>query len=211
MSPAFEKALAARLLWIEVAALDGLDGCEDRREQAIQAAFDVVHGLAADEVLGDRHYGPRAPLVLVDVPELAEQYNLAYEVQLECYWNNYQEGGETFGPAPEKPQAVTYSQWLQSVMRLLAQRMGTTTIRAMVATLGQGSVGQEAWSRAHSPEDAAAATHLAYIAFMSALSDEELALHQTEVDELEQEMIESADAVWLDELRSEHPARQRQA
>lgn len=92
MNPAFEKALAARSLWINVAVFSSIEGCDSQAEEALQEAYDAVHQLASDDVLIHRHYGPRAPLLLLDVPELAEQYNLAHELYTELYYENYRNG-----------------------------------------------------------------------------------------------------------------------
>jgi hypothetical protein len=80
MNHYFEKALAARLLWINVRAFEGMAGFEKDVENAGQAAFDTVDELAQDEVYGQSHYKGKVPLVLQDVPELAARYTQAYEL-----------------------------------------------------------------------------------------------------------------------------------
>lgn len=92
MNPAFQEALAARLLWINVAAFAGVEGCEAQTEAALEAVYNAVHDLASNDVLTYRHYGPRVPIVLQDIPELADQYSLAHELYKELHQTNVQSG-----------------------------------------------------------------------------------------------------------------------
>lgn len=78
MNRFFEKALAARLLWVNVRAFEGMPGFEKDVENATQSALDMVDELAQDEVYGQWHYKDNVPLVLQDVPQLAERYTEAY-------------------------------------------------------------------------------------------------------------------------------------
>lgn len=127
MNLAFEGALAARLRWIDVVVLSGIPGREVQAEEALQAAYDAVHALASNDVLIYQHYGPRAPLLLLDVPELADQYNLAHEVYTECYYRNAATGslGELSAAwlIPREPLELPYSKWLASVQSHLARLM----------------------------------------------------------------------------------------
>ncbi|WP_274644905.1 hypothetical protein [Pseudomonas serbica] len=82
MNSYFEKALAARLLWINVRAFEGMAGFETDVENATQAAFDTVDELADDEVYGQWHYKENVPLVLQDVPELAARYTQSYALNV---------------------------------------------------------------------------------------------------------------------------------
>lgn len=137
MNPAFEEALIARLRWVDVVVLSGIPGFEEQAEEAIQAAYDAVHALASNDVLIYQHYGPRAPSLLLDVPELAEQYNLAHEVFTECYHRNAAAGalGE-FSQAwlfPREPLELPYSKWLAAVQSHLASMMGVPCPQVWVA------------------------------------------------------------------------------
>jgi hypothetical protein len=127
MNPAFEEALTARLRWVDVVVLSGIPGFEEQAEEAIQAAYDAVHALASKDVLIYQHYGPRAPSLLLDVPELADQYNLAHEVFTECYHRNAATGslGEVSAAwlFPREPLGLPYSKWLASVQSHLASMM----------------------------------------------------------------------------------------
>lgn len=187
MSPAFEKALAARLLWINVKALEGLEGCEEQHEQAINTAYEAVHALVTHEILVEEHYGPRAPLLLVDAPELADQYNLAYEVTSQVYYTNYHnaEPGDPIlnSPKPDEPLAVPYTQWLGAVTREAAKRMGVTCTRAHVITKDIGSVIQESWTWGLSAAETASAANGAYTALLCSLTEGELAEYQADVDQ----------------------------
>lgn len=62
MNPAFQEALATRSLWIDVAALAGIEGCEAQTEAALEAVHNAEHKLASKFVLAYRHYGPRVPI-----------------------------------------------------------------------------------------------------------------------------------------------------
>ncbi|MEA9979852.1 MULTISPECIES: hypothetical protein [unclassified Pseudomonas] len=79
MNLAFEAALAARLLWMGVICLNGIGGFEKEAEAAAQAAYDAVDQLAYYDFVDWHHYGANAPLLLRDIPQLAEHYALAYE------------------------------------------------------------------------------------------------------------------------------------
>lgn len=78
MNRYFEKALAARLLWVNVRAFDGLAGFEHDVAQASKRAFDHVDELAENEAYGRGHYGENVPLLLQDVPQLAQRYAEVY-------------------------------------------------------------------------------------------------------------------------------------
>jgi hypothetical protein len=83
MNPSFEAALTARLLWIDVICLGGIEGVEEAVTAAVQAACEAVNDLAACEVFGRSHYGPNVPLLLQDVPQLAMHYLTTYESYIE--------------------------------------------------------------------------------------------------------------------------------
>lgn len=211
MSPAFEKALAARLLWINVKALEGIEGCEAMHEQAIATAYDAVHALVNHEVLVEEHYGPRAPILLLDAPELADQYNLAYEVTSQVYYTNYHnaEPGDPIlnGQVPDAPLAVQYTQWLGAVTRESAMRMGVTCTRAHVITNGLGSVIQEGWTWGLSPAEAASAANGAHTSLVCALSKCELSKYKEAVDQAEREVTASI----LAHYRASRPNHKSQA
>ncbi|EKT4528352.1 hypothetical protein [Pseudomonas asiatica] len=118
MNLAFQEALAARLLWVDVVVVDCIGGSEDQLEKAIQAAHDAVHKLAENDVLIYRHYGPRAPHMFLDIPELADQYNLAHEAYTQSYYTNYHDGDLVLDAkwlAPAAPLALPYSEWIRAV------------------------------------------------------------------------------------------------
>lgn len=85
MNPAFQEALAVRLLWVDVAAVESIEELADQTGTAMQAAYEAVHRLASNDVLTYRHYGSKPPRVLQDVPMLAAQYTLAYLLCSELY------------------------------------------------------------------------------------------------------------------------------
>lgn len=85
MNPAFQEALAVRLLWVDVATVESIEELADQTGTAMQAAYEAVHRLASNDVLTYRHYGSKAPRVLQDVPILAAQYTLAYLLHAELY------------------------------------------------------------------------------------------------------------------------------
>jgi hypothetical protein len=84
MNRAFEAALAARWLWMDVRCLESIGGLESEVEAAVQAAYAAVEQLAAGETFGFPRYGANVPPLLLDVPQLAEHYKLAYESYLEA-------------------------------------------------------------------------------------------------------------------------------
>jgi len=75
MNRAFETALAARFLWMDVVCLNGIGGFDKEVEVAVQAAYAAVRHLVLD---AGQHYGANVPLLLRDVPELAAQYAQVY-------------------------------------------------------------------------------------------------------------------------------------
>lgn len=91
MNHAFEAALAARLLWIEVRCFEGIGGMEKEVEAAARTAFDKVHELALDEVITWQHYGANIPPLLRDVPQLAEHYTRVYELYREGFAGDLEE------------------------------------------------------------------------------------------------------------------------
>lgn len=161
MNPAFEKALAARSLWIDVAVLSSIEGCEAQAEEALQAAYDAVHQLASDDVLIHRHYGARAPLLLLDVPELADQYNLAHELYTELYYENYRNGSIGHLSAgwlkPASPLDQPYTKWLVAVDKQVAALMEISYSQVAEATQGQAKTLLLAWSRGMDADEAAEA------------------------------------------------------
>lgn len=151
MNPAFEEALAVRLLWVDVVALASIEECKAQTEAAIQAAYDAVHELASNDVLMYRHYGPRAPLMLQDVPVLADQYNLAHELYTELYHTNYLNGSigtlSTGWLAPAAPLDLPYSKWLSAVTMRIAEIMGVTFDQVSAASRVQDRLMLLGWSR----------------------------------------------------------------
>ncbi|MCK1788933.1 hypothetical protein [Pseudomonas violetae] len=167
MNPAFQEALAARLQWTSVIVLDGMERSEPALELALQAAYDAVHELASNDVLKHRHYGPRAPLLLLDVPELAEQYNLAYELYAELYHRNYH-AGELGGSGPDwlepaEPIALPYSEWSVEVTGRLALLCSESGLRSEDAIQGQALTLLRSWTEGETPGHAADLVHAAYI------------------------------------------------
>lgn len=167
MNSAFQEALAARLLWIDVVAFESIEGCEALTETALQASYDAVHALASNDVLTYRHYGPRAPLLLHDVPELAEQYNLAHEVYTELYFTNYHNGslGELSASwlPPAAPLDKPFSRWSAEVTALLADLMELPCSRVSDATTGQAKTLLLAWSRGMDALEAAGGVYAAFL------------------------------------------------
>lgn len=166
MNPAFQEALAARLQWIDVIVLEGIEGGEQALELALQAAYDAVHELASNDVLKYRHYGPKAPLLLLDVPELAEQYNLAYEVYTDLYHKNYH-AGEIDGLDPDwlvpaEPLTLPYSKWVVEVTRRLAWLCDEAGTRSEDAIQDQAHTLHKAWTEGEAPDLAAGLVHAAY-------------------------------------------------
>jgi hypothetical protein len=93
MNPAFEQALQARLLWMQVRSYGGL-GLHRRAGDFAREAYCVVERLAMNQarcVVPYAHpYGAKSPLLLRDVPRLADLYEQAYrdearEVEDELY------------------------------------------------------------------------------------------------------------------------------
>lgn len=78
MNRFFEKALAARLLWVDVRAFEGMAGFVKEVEKATKGAFDHVDELAENEAYGGGHYGENVPLLLQDVPQLEQRYAEVY-------------------------------------------------------------------------------------------------------------------------------------
>lgn len=84
MNRAFEAALTARLCWIDVLMLEGLDGYEHQAQAAMAKALEAVEQLAWNDAVHWQHYGANVPPLLHDVPSLAEHYARAYECYLEA-------------------------------------------------------------------------------------------------------------------------------
>ncbi|HEQ0022050.1 TPA: hypothetical protein VDW60_005671 [Pseudomonas aeruginosa] len=167
MNPAFAQALAASSLWINVAVLSSIEGCDSQAEEALQEAYDAVHQLASDDVLIHRHYGPRAPLLLLDVPELAEQYNLAHELYTELYYENYRNGsiGQLSASwlKPEAPLGMPYTRWLAAIDTRVAALLDVPFQQAAEATKGHAKTLLLAWSQGISPSEAAEVVVDAYL------------------------------------------------
>ena len=159
MNPAFQEALAARLLWVDVVVLEQIEGSDAQLEAALQAAYDAVHELASNDVLTYRHYGPRAPLLLQDVPELADQYNLAHELYTELFYENYHNGSLGALSAkwlqPAKPLDLPYTQWLAAVDMNVAGLMGIPCSQAAIATSGHSKTLLICWSNGRQPKSTA--------------------------------------------------------
>lgn len=155
MNPAFQEALAARMLWVDVVVLVQIEGCAAQVEAALQASYDAVHELASNDVLTYRHYGPRAPLLLQDVPELADQYNLAHELYSELFYENYHNG--SLGALsrkwlkPAKPLDLPYTKWLAAVDMNVAELMGIPCTQAARATSGHSKTLLFCWSNGREP------------------------------------------------------------
>jgi len=159
MNPAFQEALAARMLWVDVVVLEQIEGSAAQVEAALQAAYDAVHELASKDVLTYRHYGPRAPLLLQDVPELADQYNLAHELYSELFYENYHNGSlgalSTKWLKPSKPLDLPYTKWLAAVDMNIAELMGIPCSQAAMATNGHSKTLLFCWSNGREPKSTA--------------------------------------------------------
>ncbi|WP_439126240.1 MAG: hypothetical protein ACNJA3_28130 (plasmid) [Pseudomonas rhizophila] len=177
MNPAFQEALAARLLWINVAAFAGIEGCEAQTEAALEAAYEAVHQLASNDVLTYRHYGSRAPILLQDVPELADQYNLAHELYTELYCTNRSNGSvgslSDWWLQPEPHEYFPYTKWLAAVDIALAQLMDARV--GTVAHIRQGHYRKvmHEWSRGILPVETATGCLEAYECNQEMLVEEE--------------------------------------
>ncbi|WP_370601925.1 hypothetical protein [Pseudomonas nitroreducens] len=166
MNPAFEDALAARLLWGKYIVLARIEGCEEQAEQAEQAAIDAVHDLASNDVLKLRHYGPHAPVILQFVPHLADQYNMAHEHYTEAYYENFHKGFigsiQADWLAPVKPLELPYTKWLVAVDQYIAEQLGGSLEDAGVVSYSQPRALMGAWSDRLAPEAAGAAVLAEY-------------------------------------------------
>ncbi|MFI8556319.1 hypothetical protein [Pseudomonas putida] len=83
MNEAFECALSARLHWMEKRYLETL-GFLTQAQAAHEQSLALVCQLAGNEahtVESSQHYGATIPLILSDVPELAQEYRETYD-----YW-----------------------------------------------------------------------------------------------------------------------------
>lgn len=165
---AFGDALRARLLWIDVVVFERIDGCDDLADAARGAAYDAVHQLASNDVLMYQHYGPRTPLVLMDVEELADQYNLSHELYTELYHKNFHAGSiehiQEQWKVPAEPLSVPYSQWYVAViaqLRLLADLPG---MQVAEVTSGHGVALLSSWRQGESAIEAAEQAYAAYAA-----------------------------------------------
>jgi hypothetical protein len=167
MNPAFEEALAARLLWGKYIVLARIEECEEQAEQAKQAAIDAVHDLASNDVLMHRRYGPRAPVILQFVPNLADQYNVAHEHYTEAYYENFHKGFVGSVQAdwlpPVKPLELPYTKWLVAVDQYIAEQLGGSLEDAGVVSYSQPRALMGAWSDHLAPEAAGAAVLAEYL------------------------------------------------
>ncbi|MGE8063915.1 hypothetical protein [Pseudomonas sp. NPDC089569] len=157
MNQAFQEALAARLRWIDVVAFENIEGCEAMVEAALQASYEAVHQLAANDVLMHRYYGPKAPQLLLDVPELADQYELAHEVYTDL--TNHKNGSIGKLSAAWMTQAVPmiqpHSKWLAAVSVQLATRIQGSALTVDDVIKGHARILLLTWSEGLSVEEAA--------------------------------------------------------
>lgn len=176
MNPAFQEALAARLLWINVAAFAGIEGCEAQTEAALEAAYNAVHDLASNDVLTYRHYGPCVPIMLQDIPELADQYSLAHELYTELHETNVKSGSigrlSASWLQPEPHEHFPYTSWLAAVDMAIAQLMDARV--GTVAHIRQGHYRtvMHQWSHGESPVDTAEECIDAYVCNQEMLEEE---------------------------------------
>lgn len=84
MNRSFEAALAARWLWMDVRWLESIGGLEREVEAAILTAYAAVDEMAEGETWGEPRYGANIPPLLLDVPQLAARYKMAFESCLEA-------------------------------------------------------------------------------------------------------------------------------
>lgn len=81
MNEAFERALSARLHWMEKRYLENL-GFLSLAQAAEEQSLSLVCELAGNEahtVEASQHYGATIPLLLSDVPELSQEYRETYD------------------------------------------------------------------------------------------------------------------------------------
>ncbi|MFA0921435.1 hypothetical protein ALP73_01119 [Pseudomonas coronafaciens pv. garcae] len=86
MNPAFEQALKARSLWMQVRSYGSL-GFHQMAEESANLAYCTVEMLAMHQARCElpyaRPYGAKCPILLSDVPRLAELYEAAYSAETE--------------------------------------------------------------------------------------------------------------------------------
>jgi len=80
MNCSFEKALQARLLWIDVRCCESL-GLLVHSHRAAHKARQLVEALAKHEARHANRYGGSVPPLLLDVPQLAELYVEAWGLE----------------------------------------------------------------------------------------------------------------------------------
>jgi len=167
MNAAFQEALAARLLWVDVVAFERITGCEDMAQKALQVAFEAVQSLALSDVLSHRHYGLHAPLVLQEVPELAYQYSLAHEIYTDHYFKKPQKDWNRTLWACDvlrnSPSLIPYCEWLAEVTMRLTDLMQVPTTEVAEATSGQTNTLFIAWSKGLPAAQAAAEVHQEHV------------------------------------------------
>ncbi|ORL53068.1 hypothetical protein [Pseudomonas putida] len=167
MNEAFQEALAVRLRWVDVVAFERTAGCEDLSLKALKDAFEAVQSLALSDVLRYRHYGAQPPMILQDVPELALQYTLAYEVYTDHYLQNAQGEWNSTNWACEalhnSPSLIPYCEWLAGVTINLSQLMQVPALEVAEATSGQTRTLFIAWSNGLPAAQAAAEVHQEHV------------------------------------------------
>ncbi|HFL7937819.1 hypothetical protein IYR97_23695 (plasmid) [Pseudomonas fulva] len=167
MNEAFQEALAVRLRWVDVVAFERTAGCEDLSLKALKDAFEAVQSLALSDVLRYRHYGAQPPMILQDVPELALQYTLAYEVYTDHYFQNAQGEWNSTNWACEalhnSPSLIPYCEWLAGVTINLSQLMQVPALEVAEATSGQTRTLFIAWSNGLPAAQAAAEVHQEHV------------------------------------------------
>lgn len=86
MNPAFEKALEARLLWMQVRSYGSL-GFHRQAGIFAQQAYWIVHNLAINQARCEppcvAEYGAQCPTILSDVSRLVDVYKYAWFDELE--------------------------------------------------------------------------------------------------------------------------------
>ncbi|WP_409286817.1 hypothetical protein [Pseudomonas guariconensis] len=166
MNPAFQEALAARLLWVDVAAMDSVEEFADQTGPVLQAAFDAVHRLAANDVLTYRHYGAEAPRMLQDVPLLAAQYTLAHQVYTELYVTNFEQGkAGALSEAWMNPSTrQAFSQWVAEATLAMEVEIAEGEYEMTVSDpmRGQEAAMLQSWSEGDSATDAAVMLYWVY-------------------------------------------------
>lgn len=203
MNPAFQEALSARMLWVNVAAFAGIEGCEAQTEAALQAAYDAVHELASNDVLKYRHYGPAAPTLLQDVPELADQYRLAHELFTELHTANTLNGSagklsaSWLNDSPH--EGMPFTKWLAIVDMAIAQVSNLVVGTAGYLRQGHYRAVMHDWAQGEPPTNTAEQCVAAYVCEQEMLEEEAYQAHCQDIHDTYASIEADLWAGWRDE------------